>query len=369
MTTAGSARIAELTDVSHVIVCCGSGGVGKTTSAAVIALEAAQLGRRAVVVTIDPAKRLADALGLENLSNTPREIAGPWSGSLSALMLDTEGTFNGLVSKYAGSPDQAEKILGNRFYRNIAGALSGTQEYMASEKLFELANDARFDLVVVDTPPSRNALDFLEAPGRLARFLEHRLYRLVTAPTRGIVRAVNVAAQTFLRGVAKAVGGDVIADALAFFAAFDGMEQGFTDRARMVEALLRDGETSFVLVASPKRDTVEEATFFAKKLADHDIAVRAVIVNRIHPLLGSPSPEADRERAEQFAGSALGDLYRCLSELELVAKAERSHLGDLADRVAPAPMIEIPYLPFEVHDLETLSALADHLYGRADGVG
>lgn len=365
MSAAGTERIETLTATSHVIVCCGSGGVGKTTTAAVVALEAARRGRRAVVVTIDPAKRLADALGLEGLTNEPSEIDGPWKGRLWAMMLDTERTFNALVATYAGSAEQAEKILDNRFYRNIAGALSGTQEYMASEKLFELANDERFDLVVVDTPPSRNALDFLEAPGRLARFLEHRLYRLVTAPTRGIVRAVNLAAQSFLRGVAKVVGGEVIADALAFFAAFDGMEEGFSGRARMVEHLLREDDTAFVLVASPKRETVDEATFFADKLAEHEIAVRAVVVNRIHPLPGSPHPEADRQRAEEFAGTALGDHYRCLSELEQVAIAERGHLADLTRRAAGAPMIEIPYLPFEVHDLATLDALADHLYGRA----
>jgi len=363
---AGAARMADLTAERHVVVCCGSGGVGKTTTAAVVALEAARLGRRAAVVTIDPAKRLADALGLEGLTNEPSRIEGPWPGELWALMLDTERTFNDLVATYAGSHEQAEKILANRFYRNIAGALSGTQEYMASEKLFELANDDRFDLVVVDTPPSRNALDFLEAPGRLTRFLEHRLYRLVTAPTRGIVRAVNVAAQSFLRGVAKVVGGEVIADALAFFAAFDGMEEGFSARAQMVDELLRDNSTAFVLVASPKRETVDEATFFADKLAEHDIAVQAVVVNRIHPLPGSPDPEGDRARAAELAGSTLGDLYRCLSELEDVAVAERTHLGELRERAAGAPMVEIPYLPFEVHDLVTLDALGDHLYGRAE---
>lgn len=349
---------------SSVVLCCGSGGVGKTTTAAVIALEAARHGRRAVVVTIDPAKRLADALGLGELTNVPTVIKGDWAGELSALMLDTESTFNGLVAKYAGSPEQAEKILTNSFYRNISGALSGTQEYMATEKLYELSSEGGFDLIVVDTPPTRNALDFLEAPSRIARFLDHRLYRMVTAPTRGIVKAVNFAAQPFLRGVAKVVGGEVIADAIAFFAAFEGMEEGFKQRAKMVEKLLGDDATSFVLVASPRRDTVEEAAFFADRLAEMKLTVRAVVVNRIYPWFGQ---DADLESLAEAApeGSALADHVRNLAELDAIARAERSHLEPLAKRVEPAPLVEVPLLPFEVHDLDSLSALGDHLFGRA----
>jgi anion-transporting ArsA/GET3 family ATPase len=255
---------ASLTSVvadSHVVVCCGSGGVGKTTTAAVIAMEAARLGRRAVVVTIDPARRLADALGLEGLTNTPSPIDGPWNapggsgGEMSALMLDTKSTFDGLVRRYSADPDQAERILANSFYRNISGALSGTQEYMASEKLYELAEESDFDLVVVDTPPTRNALDFLDAPQRLAHFLDHRIYKVLMTPTRGLVRAVNVAAQALMRSMSKVVGADVIADAIAFFQAFEGMEEGFKERAARVDELLSEERTAFVLVASPKADT------------------------------------------------------------------------------------------------------------------
>ncbi|HEX9258602.1 MAG TPA: ArsA-related P-loop ATPase, partial [Acidimicrobiales bacterium] len=154
-----------------IVICCGSGGVGKTTTAAVLALEAAARGRKACVVTIDPARRLADALGLTGLTNTPARVEGPWPGELWAVMLDTKTTFDELVGRYAADREQAERILGNRFYRNISGALSGTQEYMAAEKLYELHEESDFDIVVVDTPPTRNALDFLDAPNRLTRFL------------------------------------------------------------------------------------------------------------------------------------------------------------------------------------------------------
>ena len=366
MSDAGEQVMVGVATSSSIVLCCGSGGVGKTTTAAVIALEAARLGRRAVVVTIDPAKRLADALGLGELTNTPTLIDGPWDGELSALMLDTESTFNGLVARYAGSPDQAEKILTNRFYRNISGALSGTQEYMATEKLYELSSEGRFDLIVVDTPPTRNALDFLEAPGRLAKFLGHPLYRMVTAPTRGIVKAVNMAAQPFLRGVAKVVGGEVIADAIAFFAAFDGMEEGFKQRAEMVEDLLAADRTAFILVASPRRDTVEEAAFFAHRLSEMKLAVRAVVVNRIYPDFGnSLTAEIDVALKAAPENGALADHLRNLSELDDIARSERAHLAPLGERVAPAPLVEVPLLPFEVHDIPTLEALGDYLFGRS----
>jgi anion-transporting ArsA/GET3 family ATPase len=364
--TETTAPMERLAAEASILLCCGSGGVGKTTTAAVVALEAARLGRRAVVVTIDPAKRLADALGLGELTNTPSLIDGPWPGELSALMLDTESTFNGLVARYAGSADQAEKILSNRFYRNISGALSGTQEYMATEKLYELSSDGEFDLIVVDTPPTRNALDFLEAPGRLAKFLGHPLYRMVTAPTRGIVKAVNMAAQPVLRSVGKIVGGEVIADAIAFFAAFDGMEEGFKQRAQMVETLLADDRTAFVLVASPRRDTVEEAAYFADRLADMRLSVRAVVVNRIYPFFGSGLADELAVAARSAdADGPLADHLRNLAELDDIARAEREHLAPLAERVAPAPLVEVPLLPFQVHDLTSLTALGDYLFGRA----
>jgi anion-transporting ArsA/GET3 family ATPase len=355
--------LADVLAQHRVIICCGSGGVGKTTTAAALALASARTGRRAVVVTIDPARRLADALGLAGLTNTPSTIDGPWSGELAALMLDTEGTFNGLVAKYAGSVEQAEKILANRFYRNISGALSGTQEYMATEKLYELYEDSGFDLIVVDTPPTRNALDFLEAPGRITRFLDHPLYRIVTAPTRGIVKAVNFAAQGIFRSIGKVVGGDVIADAIGFFAAFEGMDEGFKERARKVEQLLKSEQSACVLVASPRSDTVEEATYFASKLTEYSIAVRALIVNKMHPDPGGGTAQAARLRAETFAGTDLGDLFTSLADLRQMAEGEAAHLSSLTARIEPAPVCRVPYLPFEVSDLDTLGRFADALFG------
>jgi anion-transporting ArsA/GET3 family ATPase len=357
----GGESLRDLLLQQRTLVCCGSGGVGKTTTAAALALEAARAGRRAVVVTIDPAKRLADALGLEGLTGTPSRIDGDWPGELWALMLDTKSTFDDLVVRNAGDDGQAQRILQNRFYRNISGALSGTQEYMAMEKLYELHQETEFDVVVVDTPPTRNALDFIDAPRRLSRFLDHRLFRMVTSPGRGLVKAVNVAAQTFLRTVAKVVGAEVIDDAIAFFQAFEGMEQGFRERADAVFHLLSAPETAFVLVASPRRDTIEEATFFATKLGEANIRVRALIVNRMHPRFGDGLAEATAERAHTFAGSDLGGLYRNLADFQLVASREEEHLAGLAEAVAPAPVVRVPFLATDVHDLDGLSEVAVHL--------
>ncbi len=356
--------LAGLVAERQIMICSGSGGVGKTTTAAVLAMEAAEAGRRAVVVTIDPAKRLADALGLDGIGNLPSRIEGPWPGELWAVMLDTKGTFDDLVTRYSTDPEQAERILANRFYKNISGALSGTQEYMAMEKLYDLHVDEGFDLVVVDTPPSRNALDFLEAPKRLTQFLDHRLYRVLMAPTRGVMKAVNVAAQAFVRSVSKVVGGEVFDDAVSFFQAFDGMEQGFKERAGLVLDLLTSPSTAFVVVASPNRDTVAEAAFFAEKLAEADIPVAALVVNRMHPHFTDALPEALRARAETLDGTDLGGLYRNLADFALVAHREEEHLAGLSEQVAPAPVIRVPFLSTDVHDLAGLRLVGDHLFGR-----
>src|SRR5438034_3854905 len=306
--------LAPLTRTRRVIVCCGSGGVGKTTTAAVLAMEGARQGRRAVVVTIDPAKRLADALGLESLSDAPSRIDGDWPGELWALMLDTKSTFDSLVFKYAPSKGQADGILRNRFYRNISTALSGTQEYMAMEKLFELHDEGGFDLIVVDTPPTRNALDFIDAPRRLTRFLDNRIFRWLMMPTRAYLKAVNMATRTLLRAISRVVGSEVVQDVVAFFQAFEGMEEGFRDRADRVLHLLSDPATAFLLVTTPRRDALEEGRFFAAKLEEAGIPVEALVVNRMHPRFGAGDASAAREQAGSRAGTDLGRLYANLAD-------------------------------------------------------
>ena len=347
-----------------MVICAGPGGVGKTTIAAAIALDAAHQGRRACVVTIDPARRLADALGLEDLTNEPRrvDIGDDGRGELWALMLDTKRTFDSLVTQYSAQEDQAKAILANPFYRNISSALSGTQEYMAVEKLYELHSSGQFDLVVVDTPPTRHALDFLEAPRRLTRFLNNRIFRLLMMPTRAGLRAVNLATQLFLRTVAKVIGGEVVREAVAFFTAFEGMEQGFRDRASRVEALLAAPTTRYVLVAAPRRAAVEEATYFADRLAGASAQVAVLVINRMFPRFGPPiSPAPAR------ASTGFGALAANLADLDAVAGAEEDHVRALARRTPNAVMVRVPFLADEVHDLDGLRMVGTYLAAPPPG--
>ncbi|MHB8438583.1 MAG: ArsA family ATPase [Acidimicrobiales bacterium] len=341
-----------------ILVCCGSGGVGKTTVSAAIALEGARLGRRTCVVTIDPARRLADALGLEQLGNQPSLIEGPWTGELHALMLDPKHTFDDLVRKNAPSPDQAEGILANRIYRNLTSALSGTQEYMAMEKLYELAESGDFDLVVVDTPPTRNALDFLDAPRRLTRFLGHRLFQLLLMPTRAYLRAVSVATQALLRTLSKVAGAEIVQDAVTFFQAFEGMEEGFRVRAEHMKELLGRDTTSFVLVTSPRADTVNEAGWFADKLHESGLVVEGLVVNRLHPSFGDATAVTGAPE-----GSALAALVDNLLAYQEVNAREEETFAELVTRVAPSPVVRVPLLDIDVHDVVGLAVVADHLFG------
>ena len=380
--------LAELVTRQHVIVCCGTGGVGKTTAAATLGMEGARLGRSVVVVTIDPAKRLADALGLEGLGNRPHTITrarwdpqftAPTSGRLAALMLDTKSTFDGLVRRYARSPEQADRILANSFYRSIAGALSGTQEYMAAEKLNELHDEGNYDLIVVDTPPTRHALDFIDAPHRLTRLLDNRVFRLLMMPTRASLRVASVAAQAFLRTVSRVVGSEVVEDIIAFFRAFEGMEQGFRDRAHAMLELLSDPTTSFVLVTSPRRDACDEAEFFAQRLLETGLVIDALIVNRVHPAFGeSNRTDEYRARAAELEHNAdcadvgaraaalrLGAAYGALAELTDLATTEQQQLEDVARRIGARTLATVPVLPHDVHDFATLAEVGAHLF---DGV-
>jgi anion-transporting ArsA/GET3 family ATPase len=372
----------------HVVVCCGTGGVGKTTTAAVFAIEAAKRGRDAVVVTIDPAKRLADTLGVSTLGHAVQEIdrarwdpegRAPRQGRLSAVMLDTETTFDGLVARYAKDEEQVERILENRFYRNIAGALSGTQEYMAMEKLHELHEDGAYDLIVVDTPPTRHALDFLDAPNRLIRLLDNRIFRLLMMPTRAYLRVASAAVQAFLRRVTRVVGAEVVDDVVAFFRAFEGMEQGFRDRATAVEQLLASESTAFVLVTAARRDAVDEAEYFADRLAESGLGVAALVVNRMLPAFASEDAVPGlRERgkslravstADQWVAAAarrLAARYEDLADFAAFAARERNEIAGVAARIDTDAVAYVAELSHDVHDFAALAEVARHLFAARE---
>ncbi len=351
---------AELLASRDVIVCCGTGGVGKTTTAAATAVAAAMAGRRAAVVTIDPARRLADALGISELDNSPTEITGPWPGKLAALMLDTKSTFDEVVRRHARDDAQADRILSNRFYRNVSGTLSGTQDYMAVEKLSELHDSGDWDLVVVDTPPTRDALAFLEAPRLLARLLDNPIYRIVTAPSRGALKAVNRAAQGVLRQLARVVGATVVDEAVAFFQAFEGMEDGFRDRANATLELLGDRRTAFVLVASPRADTLVEARYFLDRIRAADLDAAAVIVNRMLPAVSTSAARA-AELADELAGTPAAGAATALADLTASAAEDDARITEVTNAAPKAIVVRVPLLSDDVHDLDGLAEIAELL--------
>ncbi|HYT26403.1 MAG TPA: ArsA-related P-loop ATPase, partial [Actinomycetota bacterium] len=299
-------RLDELVRTARIMICCGSGGVGKTSTAAAVAVRAAGRGRRTCVLTIDPARRLAQALGLDLLSNTPKPVTGrglpqDGPGSLDAMMLDMRRTFDEVIERYARDADQADRILANRFYQRVSSTLAGTQEYMAMEKLYELHESHRYDLLVVDTPPTRSALDFLDAPDNLNELLDARAFRLLIAPAqrigRGYLRGLNLATTAMTKMVRRLTGSDLLAEVGEFFTAFEGMYDGFRDRAQRVYDLMKHPSTAFVVVATPDEAALREAAFFAGRLAEDRMPLGALVVNRVHRAGHVPAvPPSARQR-------------------------------------------------------------------------
>jgi anion-transporting ArsA/GET3 family ATPase len=361
----------------HVIMCCGSGGVGKTTTAAAIAVRAAERGRKTVVLTIDPARRLAQALGLRELGNTPREVEVDGfepAGQLSAMMLDMRRTFDDMVLAHAGEK-RAQEVLANPFYKTISTSFSGTQEYMAMEKLGQLASEGTWDLIIVDTPPSRSALDFLDAPQRMSSALDGRMIRLLSAPARGggwgVRKVVGAGIMLFAKAVSTIVGGQLLADASAFVQAFDSMFGGFKQRARKTYELLRSSGTSFVVVASPEPDALREASYFVERLESESMPLSGLVVNRTHPVLaGLPAAKAT---AAADGLEARGDAPLATAVLRLhadrvaVHERERRLLARFTKAHPNVPAVSVPAMPSDVHDLSGLRTIGERLAGSPPG--
>ncbi|HZU57242.1 MAG TPA: ArsA-related P-loop ATPase [Actinocrinis sp.] len=284
---------------TRIVVCCGSGGVGKTTTAAAFALRAAERGRDVVVLTIDPARRLAQSLGLTELDNTPREVAGidrSKGGRLHAMMLDMKRTFDEIVLDHA-DPQRAEQILANPFYQSLSASFAGTQEYMAMEKLGQLRSRGEWDLIVVDTPPSRSALDFLDAPERLGSFLDGRLIRILSAPAKvggmGAFKLLTGGVGLVTGALGKILGSNLLGEVQSFVAALDTMFGGFRERAERTYRLLQTEGTAFVVVAAPEPDALREASYFTRRLATDEMPLAGLVLNRVH----RPQADITAERA------------------------------------------------------------------------
>jgi len=356
------AAIDRLLDESHIIVCTGAGGVGKTTASAALALRAADRGRRAIVCTIDPARRLAQSLGLSELGNEPNRVerAGSKRGELDAMMLDMKRTFDEMVLEMA-SPARAEQIMSNPFYKHVSSTLAGTQEYMAMQKLFELHEEGRWELIVIDTPPTRSALDFLDAPKRLTDFLEGRFLKLMLWPYmkagKGGMKVLNFGTQIALKTVTRITGSDLFADVGAFFQAFEGMYEDFKNRAKRVRELLAARRTSFIVVTSPTGSSLREAQYFTERLRAENMPIGGIVVNRTHlvpEVAGLEDPGALAERAQGPLAGAL-EAYAAWRAVSVREK----HLLDAATGLERLPVWRVPDLADEVCDLKTLRAVGD----------
>ncbi|MFT4187032.1 MAG: ArsA-related P-loop ATPase [Aeromicrobium sp.] len=345
----------------QIVVCCGSGGVGKTTTSAALAMRAAEAGRTVCVLTIDPARRLAQSMGLTELDNTPRTVvgAGANGGSLDAMMLDMKRTFDEVVEAHA-SPEKAAQILANPFYQALSSSFAGTQEYMAMEKLGQLHAQGDWDLIIVDTPPSRSALDFLDAPERLSSMLDGRFIKLLLAPARGPARLLSAGFGLVTSAINKILGAQTLTDVQTFVAAFDTLFGGFRQRAEATYALLKAPGTAFLVVAAPEPAAMREASYFVERLAGDQMPLAGLVVNRVHDDVADLIDLDDaRAAARRLAGGEgvapqVAELLAVHAERVAIAGRERREREGFSRSHPGVPQIPVTALSADVHDLDGL---------------
>jgi anion-transporting ArsA/GET3 family ATPase len=355
-----------------VCVCVGSGGVGKTTTSAAVALGLAARGARVALVTIDPARRLADVLGLDELGDEPHRVSArrfaaaglPLEGELWAMMLDPKRTFDQLVGRLAPDAAARDDILGNRIYRELSGAVAGSQEFTAIAKLYDLHRSEHFDVVVLDTPPSRNALDFLDAPDRITQFLEGRALRAFMRPTGVAASVVGRGSGAVFGLLRRLTGVDLLQDLSAFFRSLGGIVDGFSERATAVKALLADPATTFLIVSSPAREAVEEAIFFRARLEEAGMPFGGVVVNRV---VETPLADADEQQVAASLGALLGPALGAVvaevaADRARLAVRDREAIARLAEEVGDPDPCVVPDLGPDVRDAAGLVALQRYLF-------
>jgi anion-transporting ArsA/GET3 family ATPase len=355
--------IAQLLADKQVCICAGSGGVGKTTTSATIALGEALRGRRVVLVTIDPAKRLADSLGVESLGGEPHRVdlgevasAGAEGGELWALMLDPKGTFDDIIERLAPDAGARDEVLQNRIYQQLSSAVAGAQEYTAMAKLHDLALEGGYDLVVLDTPPSRHALDFLEAPERLVQFLEGRALRVLLRPAGIATRIVGGGTGLVFGALKRLTGIDLLADLSAFFRSLSGLLDGFKERAAETDRLLRAPTTTFVVVTSPAPDPLQEGLWFLERLQEAGMPFGGAVVNRARPRLSDASPaEVERAVAPSLGNDLAARVAASWADHQALAQRDAEGLERLEQRLGGPPLAIVPELAQDVHDLAGLA--------------
>jgi anion-transporting ArsA/GET3 family ATPase len=358
--------IGDWLERKEVCICAGSGGVGKTTTSAAIALGMAARGAKVAVLTIDPARRLASSLGLAELGNEERRVDARVDGELWAMMLDAKRTFDDLIEWHAPDERTRDAVLGNRIYQELSNAVAGSQEYMAMEKLHELHQEGRYDLLVLDTPPTRNALDFLDAPRRLSEFIDSRALQVFTSPGKLGLKVLGRGTDITLSLMKRATGIDLLADLGEFFRSFADMTEGMRERAGRVNELLSDSRTAFVLVTSPRRDALEEAAYFHHRLMDAGLPFAGVVANRVHQAGAASDPtQLTRLLGEPLARKVI----RTYEEERRLAQRDRENLADLRRRLGRKPMIEVPHLQDDVHDLDGLRRMDEYLFAGPGQTG
>jgi anion-transporting ArsA/GET3 family ATPase len=378
-----------------VVICAGPGGVGKTTTAAALALGLARRGRRVAVVTIDPARRLASALGMDALDNEPRRVdpellaahgidlevaptragrgagdrtsgrsATGAEGELWAMTLDAKRTFDALIERLAPDEAASERALSNPIYREISSTVAGTQEFTAVAKLYELHREGRFDTIVLDTPPSRNALDFLDAPTRMASFLEGRALKMFLVPGGLAARLLGRGTGLVLSVFSRFTGVDLLNDLSEFFGSLASMVEGFRERARGVERLLRDPTTTFLLVTSPEPEQVRETLFFAEQLTTAEMQRAALIVNRVHSdgLQGRPAEEVRMLLAEDLGEPLAARVAANLADFDVLTRRDAASVAHLKRALAEPDPIVVPQLDHDIYDLAGLDLIAELLF-------
>jgi anion-transporting ArsA/GET3 family ATPase len=367
--------LGEVLDGKGICICAGSGGVGKTTTSAAIASGMAARGLKVCVLTIDPAKRLADSLGLKELGNEARRVdpklfekqGVEMKGELWAMMLDAKATFDELIARQAPDEESRDRVLDNRIYQQISSALAGSQEYMAMEKLFELHTEARFDLLVLDTPPTRNALDFLDAPKRLTQFIEGRSLRVFMKPTGLAAKVAGRGASVALGVLKRILGFDLLADLAEFFNAFSCMVDGFQARAKRVNQLLADPDTVFLVVCGPQGEPVDEAVYFHRKLVEAKLPFGGVIVNKVHypaeDLRGNGEDDLPAALAKKLNDEDLAKRVAAnFSDYQALAERDAHNIERLAKELSSKVVIRVPYLDEDVHDLAGLAEIDRYLF-------
>jgi anion-transporting ArsA/GET3 family ATPase len=354
----------------RVLVCVGAGGVGKTTTSAALALGLAMRGQKVAVVTIDPAKRLASALGLQELSGEPRQVAVDSKsavkieGELWAMMLDVKRTFDEIVTRLAASEQARDEILANPVYRELSTAVAGSQELSAVAKLYELYEEHDFDVIVLDTPPSRNALDFLNAPNRLIGFLEGRALQVFLSPGGLTARLFGRGTALIFSIFARVTGVDMLSELSRFFRSLGSVIDGFGERTRAVSALLRSPQAAFLIVTSPEAEPAREASFLAERLAEAGMARAELIVNRVHSdgLDGQQLERVEALLSAQLGGPLGTRVASNLADYDVLARRDAATIERLSATLGSEAIV-VPHLDEDVQDLRGLAGIAEHLFG------